>query len=74
MVNGLTLRDEITPEECRSCAAGKMSRAPFPTHEGRVQREVLGLIHSDLIGPIKPSTIGGKNYILTFIDDRTRRS
>lgn len=30
------------------------------------------MIHSDLIGPISPSTQSGARYILTFIDDHTR--
>ena len=34
--------------------------------------EVLGLIHSDLCGPIEPKTYGGTNCYILFIDDLTR--
>lgn len=32
----------------------------------------LGMIHTDLLGPISPSTVSGMKYILTFIGDHTR--
>jgi len=34
---------------------------------------VLELVHSNLCGPIKPSSNGGKRYIITFIDDFSRK-
>jgi len=30
---------------------------------------VLDLIHSDLVGKIAPSSIGGAQYVFTLIDD-----
>jgi len=30
------------------------------------------LVHADLVGPIKPQTIGGKGYALMLLDDATR--
>lgn len=32
----------------------------------------LACVHSDLLGPITPSSIGGKKYIMSFIDDFSR--
>lgn len=37
-------------------------------------KNVLELIHSDNCGPIKPSSNGGKKYLITFIDDYTRKT
>jgi 5'-3' exoribonuclease 2 len=34
----------------------------------------LQLVHSDLCGPIKPASNNGKRYILSFIDDLTRKA
>ena len=31
-------------------------------------------MHFDLMSPIKPMSLGGKSYILTFIDDKSRRA
>ena len=35
---------------------------------------MLQLVHSDLCGPINPSSNGGKRYIITFIDDFSRKT
>ena len=35
---------------------------------------VLESIHSDVCGPINPSSNGGKRYFITFIDDYTRKT
>jgi hypothetical protein len=32
----------------------------------------LDLVHADLCGKIKPSTVGGKNYFLLIVDDHSR--
>ena len=34
----------------------------------------LELVHTDLCGPMDESSFGGKHYLLTFIDDCTRRA
>lgn len=56
---------------CDSCAMGKTTRTPSTSPFHRTDR-VLACIHSDLMGPISPVSIGGKKYIITFIDDYTR--
>ena len=35
---------------------------------------MLELVHSDICGPINPSSNGGKRYIITFIDDFSRKT
>ncbi|CAL5343355.1 unnamed protein product [Camellia sinensis] len=35
--------------------------------------KVLELVHSDICGPITPCSDGGKRYIITFIDDYSRK-
>ena len=75
MVRGMEFNQVDTlKESCFGCAAGKHHRAPFVRVEEKQQTEILGLIHSDLVGPLNPKTPQGKAYVLTFIDDRTRRS
>ena len=35
---------------------------------------VLEIIHSDIFGPIKPVSNGGKRYFVTFTDDFSRKT
>jgi len=56
---------------CESCAMGKTTRTPATSSFHRSDR-VLACVHSDLMGPINPLSVGGKQYIMTFVDDFTR--
>jgi len=73
MVEGLgATMDGSVWNSCLGCAAGKQHKLPFPTGGGRVDTQRLELVHSDLMGPVTPKSLGGSEYILTFIDDRSR--
>jgi GAG-pre-integrase domain/Integrase core domain/Pol polyprotein, beta-barrel domain len=54
---------------CEPCVKGKQHHLPFPK-SGKRARNKLDLVHSDLCGPF-PTSLGGKNYFITFIDDNT---
>ncbi|GER47805.1 gag-pol polyprotein [Striga asiatica] len=56
---------------CESCLEGKMAKRPF-TAKGYRSQEVLGLIHSDLCGPMSIQARGGFEYYVSFIDDYSR--
>ena len=57
---------------CEFCTMGKHHRSPFPTHsDDQGLNDVLGLIHSDVCGPL-PKSLGNNKYFVTFIDDCTR--
>jgi len=45
---------------------------PLPKKSIKHVRKTLELIHSDVCGSIKTSSIGNATYFVTFIDDRTR--
>ena len=47
----------------------KTNKAAFPKATLYRVAEVLELVHSDLCGPITPSTGGGNIYIFVLIDD-----
>ncbi|VFQ84487.1 unnamed protein product [Cuscuta campestris] len=49
---------------CQSCLLGKMTKAPFTGHGERAS-DVLGLIHSDVCGPINTEARGGFSYFET---------
>ena len=50
----------------------KTNKAAFPKATLYRVAEVLELVHSDLCGPITPSTGGGNIYIFVLIDDQCR--
>ena len=58
--------------ECEVCILSKMEKLPFKINRSRADRP-LQLIHSDIMGPIKPiSWPGQKRYIITFVDYYSR--
>lgn len=61
-----------TKLNCAVCAEGKHSRTSFPTNGSRAN-ELLGVVHSDVCGPMSTSPLGGNKYYVTFIDDYSRK-
>jgi hypothetical protein len=53
---------------CNGCAQGKNIKNPFPKRDNKA-KGVLELIHSDVCGPMPPSSISGYVYYVSFIDD-----
>ena len=56
---------------CESCLFGKMTKSPF-TEKGERANELLGLVHSDVCGPMSSSTRSGYFYFITFTNDLSR--
>ena len=48
-----------------------MTKRPF-TRKGERATELLGLIHSDVCGPMSSTARGGYQYFVTFTDDCSR--
>ncbi|KAJ0532224.1 putative RNA-directed DNA polymerase [Helianthus annuus] len=59
---------------CTDCCIGKQHRHPIPKTSTWRAKEKLELIHSDICGPISPKSNSGKRYILSFIDDYSRKA
>lgn len=59
---------------CSDCLVGKQPRCPIPKKSTWRAKEVLECIHSDICGPISPTSINGLRYILCFIDDYSRKA
>ncbi|KAG8474612.1 hypothetical protein CXB51_031249 [Gossypium anomalum] len=57
---------------CEHCVLGKKKRVRF-TRGIHNTKEMLGYIHSDLYGPSRVPSRGGANYMLTFIDDFSKK-
>ena len=54
-------------ETCESCLIGKMTRISFKGIRMRAS-DVLGLIHTDVCGPMPITTRDGYRYFITFTD------
>ena len=70
MVRGLP-NISFSDRLCRNCVAGKHSWSTFPSSSSFRATRRLELIHGDICGPIKPSTIGGRRYYFLLVDDFT---
>ena len=48
-----------------------MTKSPF-IGKCEKAKEILGLIHIDVYGPMNTAIIGGFSYFITFTDDHSR--
>ena len=58
-------------DTCEFCLLGKMTKTPF-TGQSERANDILGLIHSDVCGPLSSTARGGFQYFITFTDDLSR--
>lgn len=63
---------EKASDQCVVCAEGKQTRATFKEPGNRAS-ELLEIIHSDVCGPISTKSFSGARFLLTFIDDFSRK-
>lgn len=73
MVIGINY-DNTHYKSCETCVKGKQTRLPFPKKSENRSKEILGLVHTDLCGPMQCASYGGCRYFLLFTDDFTRKS
>ncbi|KAM1331831.1 hypothetical protein ACFX2I_044275 [Malus domestica] len=71
MVQGIPKMDQCN-ETCKGCVFGKHHRDSFEAGKAWRVTKPLELIHSDVCGPMKTTTINGNRYFLTFIYDYSR--
>ena len=58
---------------CEHCVFGKQKRVSFNSLAVHKTKGTLDYIHSDLWGPSRVFSKGGARYMLTFIDDYSRK-
>lgn len=71
---GFMFQDGETLGQCVPCLEGKMAKSPFPKGGGTRATRPLELVHSDVVGPMPVSSLGGANFAVTFTDDYSRKS
>nr|GFA91799.1 retrovirus-related Pol polyprotein from transposon TNT 1-94 [Tanacetum cinerariifolium] len=57
---------------CPSYEQGKSKRASHPPKPVPNSRQILHLLHMDLCGPMRISSINGERYVLVIVDDYSR--
>jgi len=57
---------------CGPCHLGKQTRTAHKKTSGILTSSNLELLHMDLMGPTRTSSLGGKKYILVIVDDYSR--
>ncbi|KAJ9559214.1 hypothetical protein OSB04_013828 [Centaurea solstitialis] len=73
MVRGMP-EFKVSNNMCTDCLVGKQDRNSIPKQSTWRAKDILELIHSDICGPISPTSNSGKRYILCFIDDYSRKA
>ncbi|GJT80880.1 retrotransposon protein, putative, ty1-copia subclass [Tanacetum coccineum] len=63
--------DDESFDQCVSCLSDKMTRKPFPYRTERAT-DLLGIIHTDVCGPLRHVSRQGASYFITFTDDYIR--
>lgn len=71
MLKGLPQLEVKTDIVCAGCQYGKAHQQPYKESKFRAKKP-LELIHSDVFGPVKQTSISGMRYMVTFIDDYSR--
>lgn len=72
-VSGIELTKSDEDQACDACVRAKSTRKSVPaTREGTRATELGEEVHSDLWGPSRVATLGGRKYYITFTDDKSR--
>ncbi|GJR63594.1 retrotransposon protein, putative, ty1-copia subclass [Tanacetum coccineum] len=69
--NVIPSNDDESFDQCVSCLSGKMTRKSFP-HRPERATDLLGIIHTDVCGPLRHVSRQGASYFITFTDDYSR--
>ncbi|MCR2847955.1 DDE-type integrase/transposase/recombinase, partial [Weizmannia coagulans] len=57
---------------CHACQIGKQIKSSFKNKKHISTSRPLELLHIDLFGPSRVTSIGGKSYVFVIIDDYSR--
>lgn len=66
MVLGMNFTSKTSEINCEVCAKCKIHVQPFKPSSNR-EKDILGLVHSDICGPMSTESIGGAKYILLLL-------
>ncbi|GJV17977.1 retrovirus-related pol polyprotein from transposon TNT 1-94 [Tanacetum coccineum] len=72
LVRGLPKLKFENDHLCSACAMGKSKKKPHKPKSEDTNQEKLYLLHMDLCGPMRVTSVNGKKYILVIVDDYSR--
>ena len=72
-ITGVLVLSTKYDDVCKGCVLGKYIEASYSRSNKR-EKSVLGLIHSEICGPMSTRALGGGEYFVTFIDDHSRKT
>lgn len=72
MVKGLP-QIKAASKVCEHCMIGKQHREAIPKKSLWRASQQLQLVHADICGPITPTSNSNKRYLISFIDDYSRK-
>nr|GEW83219.1 hypothetical protein [Tanacetum cinerariifolium] len=72
IVIGLSKLKHVKDQLCSSCELNKAKRSSFKSKVVLSLKGRLNLLHMDLCGPMRVTSINGKKYILVIVDDFSR--
>ena len=64
--------DKENNEPCVVCVKGKQTRKPI-REDGTRAKKLLELVHSDVVGPLDVNSFSGARFLVTFVDDYSRK-
>ena len=73
MVKALPTFQEHT-RVCEKSLVGKQQRDPFSKKSTWRASQILQLVHADICRPINPISDSTKRYLISFIDDYSRKT
>ena len=74
LVRGLPNLKFSSDALCEACQKGKFAKPPFKSKNVVSTSRPLELLHIDLYGPVKTTSISGKKYGLVIVDNSSRWS
>nr|GEV07769.1 retrovirus-related Pol polyprotein from transposon TNT 1-94 [Tanacetum cinerariifolium] len=72
IVIGLPKLKFVKDHLCSSCELRKAKRKSFQSKTTPSSKRLLQLLHMDLCGPMRISSINGKKYVLVIVDDYSK--
>ena len=70
-VRGIPILNKNDMGLCKNCQIGKMGKTSFKSKNYHSE-EVLGLVHTDLCGPIGIESYSGDKFFILFVDDYSK--
>lgn len=73
LVRGIDVKNCQRTIECDVCIRAKMCSLPFGQKHSISSDAVLDIVHSDICGPMRTTSLGGCRFFVLFIDDHSRK-